>query len=437
MLARKDSNASGSGSGPLSSMKRSFTKTASTRSLERDDGKLFLSYFPPQHRLTFVLAADQLDEAEWPATQPVSKKPSSTAASWSSAGLSRASSLPSGPAKSFFGQPASSKNAASSNAHWANKAAPPPAFLGSNKSHLAPKAASANPSPASAKQQQPPAKKKRTFPWDLMEGPPGKKSRPGPAQEIGAFHKLQVPTTASTSKQRNDDDDASAASRSRSASPSLMSNNLKIDQKLMLSSEQQKVLRLVVEQGKSVFFTGSAGTGKSVLLREIIRSLKRKYPRPEGVAITASTGMAACNIGGTTIHSFAGIGLGKEPVDQLVNKIKKNPKSRSRWQRVHVLVIDEVSMVDGELFDKLAGIAESLRGKAGASKPFGGIQLIVTGDFFQLPPVAKGSSASKFAFEAKEWKNCVNHTVNLTQVFRQKETGACLALNFAESRMLT
>lgn len=166
-----------------------------------------------------------------------------------------------------------------------------------------------------------------------------------------------------------------------------------------------------------------------MLLREIIKSLKRKFPRPDGVAITASTGMAACNIGGTTIHSFAGIGLAQEPVDQLVHKVKRNVKARSRWQRAQVLVIDEVSMVDGDLFDKLAGVASALRGKAGASKPFGGIQLVVTGDFFQLPPVAKAGSVAKFAFEAKQWPACVQHTVNLTQVFRQKETDFVDMLN--------
>lgn len=84
------------------------------------------------------------------------------------------------------------------------------------------------------------------------------------------------------------------------------------------------------------------GTGKSVLLREIIASLKRKYKgATDAVAVTASTGMAACNIGGTTIHSFAGIGLGTDPVELLVGKVKKNRVASGKWQRVKVLVVDE------------------------------------------------------------------------------------------------
>jgi len=163
--------------------------------------------------------------------------------------------------------------------------------------------------------------------------------------------------------------------------------------------------------------------------------------------VTASTGMAACNIGGITIHSFAGFGLGLGPVDSLVSFIRsKNRKALSRWTRTLVLIIDEgpsvaragsadrtVSMVDSELLDKLSEMAKKLRK---SSKPFGGMQLIVTGgasaicaalfdraDFFQLPPVIKGGGAPKFAFDSAAWKEAIVHTVNLTQVFRQKDTG--------------
>lgn len=193
---------------------------------------------------------------------------------------------------------------------------------------------------------------------------------------------------------------------------------------ISLSAEQDKVLDLVVNQSKSVFFTGSAGTGKSVLMRQIILALRKKYSRePDRVAVTASTGLAACNIGGVTLHSFGGIGLGKEDVPQLVKKIKRNQKAKNRWIRTKILIIDEISMVDGDLFDKLEGIARMMRNNG---RPFGGIQLVITGDFFQLPPVPDFDSKArgvKFAFDAGTWSTAIHHTIGLTQVFRQKDPG--------------
>ncbi|KAJ8489347.1 hypothetical protein ONZ51_g2972 [Trametes cubensis] len=187
---------------------------------------------------------------------------------------------------------------------------------------------------------------------------------------------------------------------------------------VFLSQEQTHILRLV-ESGQSLFYTGSAGAGKSVLLREIIKSMRKKYLKsPDAVAVTASTGIAACNIGGVTIHSFAGIGLGTESAEQLANKVQKNRKATTRWLRTKVLIIDEVSMVDGDLFDKLARIGSIIRKRP---EPFGAIQVVVTGDFFQLPPVNKGSAAVKFAFEADMWSQTIKKTFNLTKVFRQRD----------------
>ncbi|KIK47896.1 hypothetical protein CY34DRAFT_147861 [Suillus luteus UH-Slu-Lm8-n1] len=102
-----------------------------------------------------------------------------------------------------------------------------------------------------------------------------------------------------------------------------------------LSEEQRRVLRLV-ECGKNIFFTGPAGTGKSVLLRAIIKLLRSKSG---GVAITAPTGIAGMNIGGSTIHSWAGIGLGKETVEELVRVLSSN--AVERWTTTSALVIDE------------------------------------------------------------------------------------------------
>lgn len=155
-------------------------------------------------------------------------------------------------------------------------------------------------------------------------------------------------------------------------------------------------------------------------MREVIRALRNKYKDHEHVAVTASTGLAACNVGGVTLHSFAGIGLGKEPVADLVKKIKRNAKAKTRWLRTKVLVIDEISMVDGELFDKLEAIARIIRNNGRA---FGGIQLVVTGDFFQLPPVPDYGKVAKFAFDANTWSTTIEHTIGLTQVFRQRDPG--------------
>ncbi|EPX71578.1 pif1 helicase Pfh1 [Schizosaccharomyces octosporus yFS286] len=188
---------------------------------------------------------------------------------------------------------------------------------------------------------------------------------------------------------------------------------------IFLSDEQKRILDMVVEQQHSIFFTGSAGTGKSVLLRKIIEALKMKYRKQtDRVAVTASTGLAACNIGGVTLHSFAGAGLARESVDFLVSKIKKNKKSMTRWLRTKVLIIDEVSMVDADLMDKLEEVGRVIRKDA---RPFGGIQLVLTGDFFQLPPVPDSGKEAKFCFESNTWKTALDYTIGLTHVFRQKD----------------
>lgn len=194
---------------------------------------------------------------------------------------------------------------------------------------------------------------------------------------------------------------------------------------LILSNEQERVLKLAM-RGVSLFYTGSAGTGKSVLLKAIIKSLRAKY-KPGEVAVTASTGLAACNIGGNTLHSFSGAGLAHGEVSQLIKKIRKNKKAIQRWNEVKVLVIDEISMIDGHFFNKLNEIAKIIRKSKIA---FGGIQLVVCGDFYQLPPVVKktapdGTEIEKpmdpmFAFESGAWKESISSTIILKEVFRQK-----------------
>lgn len=156
-----------------------------------------------------------------------------------------------------------------------------------------------------------------------------------------------------------------------------------------LSAEQTRVLKMV-KAGESVFFTGSAGTGKSYLLKRIISSLP-----PETTFATASTGAAASLIGGTTLHAFAGIGTGNGTLEHCISLASRESHA-AVWRRCGCLVIDEVSMVDAEFFDKLEGVVRSLRRNR---KPFGGIQLVLCGDFCQLPPVSKEGERKQYCFK--------------------------------------
>jgi ATP-dependent DNA helicase PIF1 len=199
----------------------------------------------------------------------------------------------------------------------------------------------------------------------------------------------------------------------------------KQDVTISLSDEQRTIFDMVVNQKKSLFFTGSAGSGKSHLLRCIIRELRTRYESRE-VAITAPTGIAACNISGCTLHSFAGMGLAVGQREHLLAKVLKSKKALERWRACKVLVIDEISMVDGEFLDVLEWMACQVRR---SGQPFGGIQVVITGDFFQLPPVRNNSSDVKFAFEAACWSKCIHSTIQLTHVFRQRDDRFVRILN--------
>ncbi|NXN19514.1 PIF1 helicase, partial [Indicator maculatus] len=178
-----------------------------------------------------------------------------------------------------------------------------------------------------------------------------------------------------------------------------------------LSAEQEAVLG-AVKSGKSIFFTGCAGTGKSFLLKKIMGSLP-----PKSTYATASTGVAACHIGGTTLHAFAGIGSGKAPLEQCI-QLAERPGVRQHWLACQHLIIDEISMVDGKFFDKLEAVARAVRKR---DESFGGIQLIICGDFLQLPPVCKANEETKFCFQARSWRKCIHINMELTEVRRQTD----------------
>lgn len=188
---------------------------------------------------------------------------------------------------------------------------------------------------------------------------------------------------------------------------------------IQLSQEQQEVANLVL-RGHNIFYTGSAGTGKSFLLKHIVKILNQKFGT--GVAVTASTGLAAYNIGGMTINSYLGIGIGKGTPDEIFRRIKNNKKIKERWLNLNVLIIDEVSMINGNLIDKLDWIARKLLDK---SKPFGGIQIVLCGDFYQLPPVDRKKDKFNeeeviYAFESKFWQQNIKLQIILKKIFRQQ-----------------
>ncbi|OXB80076.1 UNVERIFIED_CONTAM: hypothetical protein H355_012999 [Colinus virginianus] len=153
-------------------------------------------------------------------------------------------------------------------------------------------------------------------------------------------------------------------------------------------------------------------TGKSFLLKKIVGSLP-----PNSTYATASTGVAACHIGGTTLHAFAGIGSGKAPLEQCI-QLAERPGVRQHWLACQHLIIDEISMVDGKFFDKLEAVARVVRKR---DEPFGGIQLIICGDFLQLPPVCKANEETTFCFQAKSWRKCIHINMELTEVRRQTD----------------
>ena len=139
-------------------------------------------------------------------------------------------------------------------------------------------------------------------------------------------------------------------------------------------SEKQKNAYTLIINGKNIFLTGVGGTGKSA----IINLFNKEYNHSRTIGITSTTGTSAILIGGSTIHSFLGIGLGKGDVEFLYMTVKNRSNILKRWIELDTLIIDEISMLHPDLFDKLENLARVIRKN---DNPFGGIQLILTGDF--------------------------------------------------------
>jgi ATP-dependent exoDNAse (exonuclease V) alpha subunit len=182
---------------------------------------------------------------------------------------------------------------------------------------------------------------------------------------------------------------------------------------IKLSTECQRKFYDAYFEDRHVFVTGPAGVGKSFALRGFCDFLSANGIN---VAITATTGIAAYNIGGQTLHSWAGIGLGDVDVAHLIEKVKKNKLAMNRIMETEVLVIDEVSMLKPDLLSKLEQVFQVIRF---SRESFGGIQMIFSGDVLQLPPVWKYGEEKEFFFDSDVWKNANPKVIYLKQIMRQ------------------
>ena len=190
----------------------------------------------------------------------------------------------------------------------------------------------------------------------------------------------------------------------------------KIPEYKTLTKDQKKFFKAFFTR-KNVFLTGEAGTGKSYCIE-----LLQKYCQTIGVFVakTATTGVAALNIGGQTINSWAGLGLADNDIEQIKRDAYKNKKARERIMGCPVLLIDEISMANADLLNKLEAVMRHVRLNA---EPFGGVKVILCGDAFQLPFVAKGTGDQlKFFFESEAWRRGKFCPAVLREQKRQDET---------------
>lgn len=184
------------------------------------------------------------------------------------------------------------------------------------------------------------------------------------------------------------------------------------DNDIKLSESQQKAYTLYVK-GKNILILGRAGVGKSVLIKYI------KENTSKIMYITATTGIAAYNISGMTIHCYIGFGTGDGDLDYNIRKVMRNKEAVSRIRNTEVLIIDEISMLSAELFEKMNEIVKVVRK---SNKLFGGIQLVLTGDFFQLLPVFKNKDDTRLLIESNTflYNFNENNTIQLTKNYRHQ-----------------
>jgi ATP-dependent DNA helicase PIF1 len=191
-----------------------------------------------------------------------------------------------------------------------------------------------------------------------------------------------------------------------------------------LSPEQIQAMH-VFGEGRNMFLTGPGGTGKTALIKQMVEQCKMNGKK---VQVCALTGCAAVllNCQAKTVHSWAGIGLANGPPDFIVKKVATNKYKAANWKKIDVLIVDEVSMMSQKIFDILDGLGKTIRKNP---LPFGGLQVIFSGDFYQLPPVTREEDDNAFCFESAGWFKTFPVVVQLKQIFRQTDTAYTAILN--------
>lgn len=180
----------------------------------------------------------------------------------------------------------------------------------------------------------------------------------------------------------------------------------------------------ILKTGRNVFVTGPAGSGKTHLVNRYIAYLREN---DIDVGITASTGIAATHMGGVTIHSWSGIGVSAHLSPYDLEAMLEKGYLYKRFEKVKVLIIDEVSMLHHFRLDLVNKVLKTMKN---ADKPFGGVQVILCGDFFQLPPVSRaGEPETHFIYKSDAWREADFTICYLSEQFRQQDDAAISILN--------
>jgi ATP-dependent DNA helicase PIF1 len=192
-------------------------------------------------------------------------------------------------------------------------------------------------------------------------------------------------------------------------------------------SEDQRTIFDSYKYKENIFITGPGGCGKSFLIKKILNDALENKKK---ISITAMTGCASILLGkyAKTLHSWAGIGIANKNDDIIATQIELNTYKKQNWLKTEILIIDEVSMMSKRLFNLLDYIGKKVRK---SSKPFGGIQVIFCGDFYQLPPVGNEGDIDsfKFCFQSELWDETFDSQYILDKTYRQTDEDYINILN--------